>query len=353
MKINLSWAQNLINKLVIFELLRLELMINFTYDRSKFRKFGKMEHFEDSFNDAASIPHVGNRFIVSEKIDGCNIGIYIDPDQVCAFSRNGENALVGLYNFKNDSNKLTDFIEHIQFTLKNHHNLENKVSAVYLYGEYYGSNIMRRIEYKGNGGQFKFFEMWNHITNGDDNYWMIVDQEYFIPSLFEDNKSGTYYSDDLIIRHNTYKNISINELKDHLPLPFKSEYADQNAEGYVISEFDSNHQLVGRWKWKDKAFCEKREVRHVNEFTSEAKKYHELFMSYFNENRVLNVLSKTTERNRIDMLVRMLVNDALEDFGKDYGFEMTKLDEKELKFVFNNKSVPYILIKKYIDKESR
>ena len=120
----------------------------------------------------------------------------------------------------------------------------------------------------------------------------------------------------------------------------------------MITEVNQDAEIVGRWKYKDPAFKDhaakkKIEVTKNPQITA----LNEEYLTYFNENRVLDTLSKTTERNKLDMLCKMLINDAREDFLKSHEKELIGLSDKEKKFVLYSGSLPFLLLKDALKKE--
>ena len=71
------------------------------FDESKFRKFPKIENLELASEFPIAAVCQSSKFFVSEKIDGCNLGVYVPLDNETPFSfysRSGINANT-LYNF--------------------------------------------------------------------------------------------------------------------------------------------------------------------------------------------------------------------------------------------------------------
>lgn len=316
------------------------------YDKAKFVRFPKMEHFSDNFGvPSENEYHLGSRFYVSEKIDGANLGLYIPIEgAVSCFSRSGEDATGGLFKFVTDKDNLTPLVEALRQKLQ-----DWSSDGIYLWGEYFGQNVCRRIGYKGALGQFRFFDGFieregeTHRLSPDRITDLIQVLEHDFPEL---------NAKDFFVRYWITKSITMRDLLEELPLPIASEWGDEShAEGYVISEV-TNDGLVARWKYKDPAFSDKKIAKKVPAPSDpELVKLHDAFTLYFNENRVRDLLSKTTEREKIDVLVRALMADAREDFLKDNTQAMLGLTEKEKKYIFNTGKLPFITLTDVLKRE--
>ena len=320
-------------------------MLQTQYSKDKFIRFPSMDHFSDCFGTPReSWKHTDTSFWVSEKLDGANLGLYIPASGSCScFSRSGENACGGLFKFIADKDVLEPMVITVQNQLRS-----TGILAMYLWGEYYGQNVCRRIGYKGPLGQFKFFDGFTE-HEGDDGVYHRRLTPPRIKYLAEE-----YLSDfkDFFVEYTSYLNSSYLDLKDALPLPCVSAYSKDPMEGYVITEVNQDAEFVGRWKYKDPAFKDhaakkKIEVTKNPQITA----LNEEYLTYFNENRVLDTLSKTTERNKLDMLCKMLINDAREDFLKSHEKELISLSDKEKKFVLYSGSLPFLLLKDALKKE--
>lgn len=313
-----------------------------SYNKSKFVRFPKMEHFSDVFGiPTEKEVHVDTSFFVSEKIDGANIGIYIPLEgEVSSFSRNGENADGGLFSYKVDKECLEGLISELRPWMKKH-----QIKFIYLWGEYFGQHVCRRIGYKGPLGQFKFFDGFMEVEDEEEEVrltppFMIALREYF-----------SHY-EDFFIPYHQFHNISFLELKERLPLPCQSGYSLDPMEGYVISEVAEDGTLVGRWKYKDPAFKDHAAKKKVEASQNpEAIPLHEAYLTYINKNRMLDYLSKTTERVKLDSLVRGFINDAKEDFIKTYSKELAVLTDKEMKYVMSAGKTPFELLKECLKEE--
>ena len=316
------------------------------YDKEKFVRFPKMEHFSDNFGiPSENEYHLGSQFYVSEKIDGANLGLYIPiKGAVSCFSRSGENAAGGLFKFITDKDNLTSLVEALRKKLQ-----DWGADGIYLWGEYFGQNVCRRIGYKGALGQFRFFD--GFIERENENHRLSPDRIVDLIQVLEHDFPELNVK-DFFVRYWIAKSIVMRDLLEEMPLPIKSEWGENsNAEGYVISEVTADG-LVARWKYKDPAFSDRKVAKKIPAPSDpELVKLHDAFETYFNENRVRDLLSKTTEREKIDVLIRALMSDAREDFVKDNEQAMLGLTEKEKKYIFNVGRLPFETLKIVLVKE--
>lgn len=301
-----------------------------------FRHFGKMEHLSDVIlkRDKRETP---TDFWVSEKIDGCNLGIHITQSGANYYSRNGNNAN-GLFDFEKDGVVLLPLIKAIQDKLGSR--------SLYLWGEYFGSRINRRINYGIQAG-FKFYD---GVISDNGGEIRLTPQN--LERFKEEHLDGKF--DDFFVKYTHYKANSLSKLKLMLPLPSKSEYSDDNREGYVITEV--THNGVLHYKYKDGEFRDKPPKLKFEDLSERRKlivSLNGIFKAYFNQARVTDVFSKNTNlcNENIPELCRQLVEDAKEDFEKDYFEELSKLDDGDSKKVYNVGGIPFKLVKTELAKQ--
>lgn len=306
--------------------------MDFDFKQEEFIYYPKIYHFLDY----CKMPYQTgpSRFYVSEKIDGCNIGLSINRDShVCAFSRNGEDANCGLFRFKYDSSMIEPLITQVVKYI-NSHDLER----VYLFGEYFGSNVCNRIKY-GVSADFRFYDGLAIPCTG-----RLVNNIRLAPVQLDAmfNELGAYLKDRFLVRFTEYR-CDKNELYSQLVLPVHSEYCNDNAEGYVITLLDSHGYYASNFKLKDPNFSDRKSPKFKY---SESKNLNTQFIDLINKNRALDLLSKTTER-QIDKLARMLIDDAKSDFV-NLNPQILDFDEKEQKRIFNARSAPFLILKSVI-----
>jgi hypothetical protein len=340
------------------------------FDSKKFIKYPSIENLEseEDFPTPEQIRDYELQFWYSEKIDGANLGIYVplkgERKGVPSFySRSGQNA-DNLFGFAAHKNRLKVFLKHlvdffdqdIVYQSFSTASVRKWCEGIYLWGEYYGDRINRRVKY-GVDGAFKFYDIM--LVCEGDTQSLIQKPKYFSDfcTAFTTNNCPTeliegdsFLLPPIIID----SDISTKEdLMKRFPLPAKSGLCDDNTEGYVITCAGSG--VFRRWKWKDPKFKEKtREKKpHFEETVNpEFNALHNEFISYITLNRAIGVLSKTTERKKVDRLVKDLLTDAKEDFMKVHGNDMKDRDPKFAKGVFNVGSLAFMTIKKALTIEN-
>ena len=352
-------------------------MLQSQYDRKHFFKFPKIKNLGNSeiYDDAEKIPEngfpslelqkkMGLSFYVSEKIDGCNIGLYIPKDgsNPYFFSRNGEDA-TGLFDFEKDKDQLKHFVECVQKFLAVATDID--AEGIYFWGEYFGNRVNRRINY-GDKGRVRFYDaMFVTKENLDDptRSPKLLTPLFFVILCVQINIFATQngYADELkdsMMWEFLYpidvdfESASKEELLEKfVPEKFESQFAIDHSfpEGFVITAADDD-KIVGRWKIKAQKFLEReKQPKLPKEVDDELINARNVFAEYLNVNRAIAVLSKTTDRTMKTLLVEF-VNDAKEDFLEEHP-EVKVKDEKWLKAVFNAGKKPYLTMLEAIKQE--
>jgi Rnl2 family RNA ligase len=87
-------------------------------------------------------------------------------------------------------------------------------------------------------------------------------------------------------------------------------------------------------KWAEKAKAKKRPQKEIT-FSDDIRQLQDAIQDYVTENRLNNVISKIGEISIKDMgnVLGLFAADIIEDFMKEYGREMDKLEKKEQKLV--------------------
>lgn len=332
--------------LIILKLLKLNLKSYkniFKWSLKLYKKYNSLiNHYsEKDIKKFYKLFDIKNeRFCVSEKIDGSNISILFIPNEKSpkVFSRNKE---VTNSNF-NNCDSLIDSVynNELNFIQKQ---ADSTNSTYRLFGELFGSNILKRIRY--GELQIRFFDLMINdlmVSQKDFLYFMKdVSHKLIVP----------YF--DLDISFEDAMNFNVDR---------QSAIAPDNMEGVVIKPiFNVIFSPIGSIfyiKKKSVKFQEKgRKVR-----VSNAKKYSEtienaksIFSQYINENRVLSLFSKEGEissSKEIGKYLGLVMKDAKEDFFKEIITENelseTVSSKNEEKYIFDcNKEILDIL-KKYL-----
>lgn len=305
-------------------------------------------------------------FYVSEKIDGCNLGMFVPKEGApYFFSRNGEDAN-GLYDFDKDKHQLKRFVECVQGFLGTNAIEAENLEGLYFWGEYFGNRINRRINY-GDRGQIRFYDAMI-VTKKDIEsvehapnlltplFFMFLCVEINLYATnngyFKDFKENElswefFYPADYDFESASKEKI----LENFKPDCEKSVFAIDGGhpEGYVITAAD-DQRVVGRWKIKAEAFKERARQPKMEKVTDDEQVYfRSVFYSYININRAKALLSKTTERS-MKVLLPQFIQDAKEDFLEEHP-EIKNKDPKWLKVIFNAGKLPYTVMTEALQEE--
>lgn len=265
------------------------------------------------------------QFYVQEKIDGSNIQFFLDENneiyvgkRSCFIDRN-EN----FHGIWETFDRFYGVIYDLAITLKNEFNS----STVRLYGELFGPGVQNRIDY-GNNRQIQIFDAmvddnpvpWNVVLDSDMN--------------------------NLCVYH--YTIIDYDEAINYDPSNHVSHYSpsNQKAEGVVIKPaypyIDKGSGKLIAFKSKREDFEEKggkpkKENSSKNDMSEEGKRLKEEFESYITKNRIHSVFSKEGEiedESQIGNFIKLLTEDAKEEFFQDWGDDFKALPDKEKKTDF-------------------
>lgn len=322
--------------------------------KDTFLKFPKIELLETADNFPTPQEARTSEWYVSEKIDGCNIGMYIPIDErnpVRFYSRNGQDA-DGLFNFKEDKKQLDILIRDIREYCTNVRQIqtfenvyEPFCESIYLWGEYYGRNVNKRIDY-GVDGSFKFYNIAFNgfriespsVFNDFFRYFSTWRLESVKFILFHEHIGGHLDSVSCKISDRS-------DLMNAFKFPIRSTINPKvNAEGVIIS------QCWNRWKLKDPAFSERPCIgTKKTDLDGDYESLHSDFIGYVNENRAYSVISKTPERN-VGKLCALLIKDAKEDFLHDNKERVNEKSDDYMKKVYNIGSMGFELIKSVLAK---
>ena len=193
--------------------------------------------------------------------------------------------------------------------------------SVVLHGELYGSWVMNRLDY---GSTCAVCVFYFSFVNEDDTFAFRTTQEETMMILSQAKCS------DKIKHIPVFDFITlldsdnvVDKLKEYCKLPYISMLSIENqvenpckSEGYVVYSIDNDNRLKKMVKIKDKDFkdtikeAKKDKLDEVTEMNNE-------FNSFFNENRVLDMISKyggVVFSKDIGNLIKDVILDAKEDF---------------------------------------
>lgn len=305
-------------------------------------------------------------FYVSEKIDGCNLGMFVPREGApYFFSRNGEDAN-GLFNFDKDKHQLKRFVECIQGFLTTDA-IDETAEGLYFWGEYFGNRVNRRINY-GETGRIRFYDAMivkKENIESVEHAPILLTPIFFMFLCVEINLYATrngYFKDfkgtDLsweFLYPADYDFESANKeaiLTRFKPEDHKSIFAvtEEAPEGFVITAAN-DERIVGRWKIKAERFKEREKQPKLEKVVDDEQVYfRSLFYTYINVCRAKSLLSKTTERS-MKKLLPLFIEDAKEDFLEENP-ALQKKDKKWLKAIFNAGKIPYLVMTEAIQEET-
>lgn len=268
-------------------------------------------------------------FIATEKIHGANFSVEFTSDGDVFLSKRsgrieeGESfygvrevwaKIAGRFGWANDLAKITrDFTR--------------APASITLFGELFGSNIQKGVDY-GPEKQIRFFDI---AVNGK-----------LCPVSSLCSILATYGCADLMVPIVGYATgieaaLALNENFDSMILGREGN----PSEGLVIKPFHDSFEYDGSYfaiKKKAAAFLENkaqpRVVKQSKDISPEAAILRERFKDYVNENRLEGIFSKEgriEDRGQIGQYIALLLEDARVDFEKENeGFSLLNPAEKKL-----------------------
>ena len=304
-----------------------------------FRKYDSIEnHYRDAYITRArdTSPKIENsKYVVQEKIHGANISILFTPhEHIELFSRNNklpveDGGFSGIWTVLEED--YIYFLESVQDHCESH-NL-----VIRLYGEFFGSNIQKGVDY-GKEKRVRFYDMMIGLPNVDN-------QIYTTQKAFKDFMVKVRYEHLMVpvvcYTENLETALLLNvKLNSHLG----PDGLDENImEGVVIKPYDEvlldHYGRMFYIKMKNNEFLEKVKAKKRKEYTPEDPKITGLkaeFESYLTDMRMQSVFSKMgpiEEMSQIGEYIRAFHTDAVEDFRKDFGEEFDELRDNEKKKV--------------------
>ncbi len=280
----------------------------------------KYPSIENSYNNryiSKMVEHCGDmsdvRFVIHEKLDGCNIKLQFNPDgRVCVGKRNS------WLEYGQKFNDIWNTLDRYDFSgVKRYSAQTGKI--ITLYGELYGEGIQNRVRY----GEKKIaiFEMW-------------ADSE-----LITQKKLGVLLEKLDIVHLSPPKLAIVTGLGAALAYleTFDSKILNEEnntAEGIVIKPYDEvlsyGHDIFMLKKKSSKFEERPRKAKKPSLVSSEFKRVKAMFNLYMNQNRVASVFSKEgpiQEPSQIGHYIKLVVEDAKVDFLKDHpDLELSKDD---------------------------
>lgn len=273
------------------------------------------------------------KYIITEKLHGANIQFIIKSNYFNIATRNR------ILKKDEDFYGIWDTIPDYNFIIEGLQRLLKDTEYINIYGELFGSGIQKGVDY-GPQKQIRFFGM---RTNG--RLWCPVDfftfqfNVYpFYPLLLSSMSSFSVP----VITFNSSLSDALNfDVENLISRQYPTE--GNMAEGIVIvpQRLYTNGQSYFMLKKKSDKFQEKQKerktVKQFSNLSSELLQLKNDFMEYINENRIESVFSKEGEIENIEDLgkyIKLVLNDAIEDFEKDY--DISHLNKNDRKLIFKD-----------------
>lgn len=318
----------------------------------RYVKFSSIYNADDTsyrtqFQDVINNPK--ERWIITEKIDGCNFSIIVDDKGNYQFGSRSEpldsSNTTALYGLLSDISIFSETIAALKRAINSYY-FGTDVTQLVIYGEWFGPGIMRRIDY-GDKKQFRFFALRKINYRDQCSRLSYQDLTQFLHDFnlekFAAPKVAELATFDDALRFNSTFDTRIGA-------------SGQQAEGFIITpKFAKTNFAV---KVKSSQFLETRNKPKISTAISRSQlavDLHQAFLQYITLNRMLSVFSKFGEPNASDAgrYIKAFVEDAFIDFCKDYPQYDTIEDKAEQKYVINAGSEPFKLFKQALSSYSK
>lgn len=274
-------------------------------------------------------------WVVQEKIHGSNFSIYFTNNNGAIDIKYGRRTDILLddekfYNYQSikELDEIKDLIHNTIMYMRN----EN-INSIIIYGELCGANVQKEVYYYDDVRLLVFYMI-------VDNKWLtfadlsrLLCDKFRLPQLLVPI-IGTVFGIQNALNIDTKFDSKVSLKENNL------------CEGVVIKPLDkifiSNDNPI-YIKKKNREFLEKKSRRdkEVKVFDSRITEYKEAFKDYVNENRLNSAFSKygmIEDRKDIGKYIKIIYDDCLEDFLKDY--DLSGISDKDKKHILNIN--PYI-----------
>lgn len=277
-------------------------------------------------------------FVIQEKLHGSNIQILVYPNGDWHIASRNNVLELGEPFFDIWNVPMSDIIEAGQ-------EISDKAqSVVRFYGELYGGNIQKGVNY----GREKRIAIFDMSIDDVATRRLIPLQRFFDIAV------------DYDFTHRLVPIVaSITGLQSAIDynseIPSELSPTQDIAEGIVIkpryrvyTDSSGSHFML---KKKNERFIEKMKEPKERTANTVVDELNAEFSLYINANRVESVFSKIgviQSPNQIGDYIRLVLNDAKEDFEKDFADRLEGLDKADLKGVYNVGSTIANLLKGYL-----
>jgi len=276
-------------------------------------------------------------FVITEKLHGSNFQWYFQPGKpVQAGSRNNFLDIAGSF----QGAPIPSLMEAHASLLDMMQSWVDKANVtVRLFGELFGQGIQKGVNY-GDGKHILYFGL------------MINDE--LVPFAELEAMLAPCYLVPIVAK--------VKGLKAALEFDTKFDSLilgepDNICEGVVIQPYakvytdTDGHGSPFMLKKKNEEFKEKAKAKAPRIVDSEVERLHAEFVSYITDNRLQSVFSKHSEienSSQIGDYIRWVLADAKEEFLKDFGDDLSALDRKQQKSVYNVGGMIANMLKKYL-----
>lgn len=275
-------------------------------------EFRKFESLENTYNGKLLhyITEQGldiDLWMVTEKVDGANFGLYFDGEVLQTASRN-QFVDGTFFACQEVVDQLANKVRKLYSTMA----LSGSGKLMVVYGELYGPNVQGRVNY-GPKGFCGFDITIDGVPVDKVNAFsaMLLCDIPVAPLLFVGSYAGALAYD--------------HEFKSKLT-PADANPEDANiCEGVVIEPVTPGYFASGKrvyLKHKTEAFSERKgpaKIKVEPEVPADVQSFLEAISGYITESRVHSVISKLGEIGKGDFgkVLKLTVQDAIEDFEKE------------------------------------
>ena len=286
-----------------------------------FYKFSKIPNLESlTDRELQEFKSERNQYLITEKVDGSNISITFNLDNENTSNKNFEVYTRNGNSFKEDILEVLDLdLSKLYAYFSSYFGSIYK--SVVLHGELYGSWVMNRLDY---GSTCAVCVFYFSFVNEDNTFAFRTTQEETMMILSQAKCSDKikYIPVFDFITLLDSDNV-VDKLKEYCKLPYASMLSIENqvknpckSEGYVVYSIDNDNRLKKMVKIKDEDFRDTIKEDKKGKL-DEVTALNQDFNSFFNENRVLDMISKyggVVSSKDIGNLIKDTILDAKEDF---------------------------------------
>lgn len=298
-----------------------------------FIKYPSIENSYQEKNIAYWLEHapslLDETFVITEKIHGANLQLIFIPHQPMQVASRNQIVDKGFMGIHEVLEKMANFLASAQ----KFSNEEN--TTVHLYGEFFGDNIQKGVDY-GKEKRIKFFDLRaNGEMMGQDYFqaWFKDEPELIAPVLacIQGLENALSYPEVFVTKVGV-------------------EREGNEAEGIVIKPirvYKNRRGEIFYLKKKAARFSEKAHAKKEVIIDADLVRWQKVFRGYITENRLESVFSKNgriENKTQVGDYLKALVEDAKEDFLKDY----PEAPEEEIKKICNIGSLGAQMLLKHL-----